>query len=386
MPTDSRYQVLHHMTEKLHEALLRQGIESRILDRSSCSPQAFLSSLLQFKPDCTFTFNATEPNAEGRFLCDLLAIPHLAVLVDSPNHLFTLIKGNGKALEQTSHTILSCPDRFSCRLFRQLCFERVFFLPHAVESDLCTDPAQERRFPVSMLCSCIDFEQARKEWHAQFPALKECLDEAAERALAAQELSCIAAFAQAMELEHDGVISKEILAYYKPIELLERYVRGVDRTQLVRSITSVPVHLFGADAATCTWNALLKDCPNITIHPPVPFEEALSVMQNSKIVLNSSSWIREGGHERLFSASACGALVLTTEDSFLKNDYTDGEEMLFYRYERRHAIDETLSAFLAADARRVQCARQGQRITLQKHTWDKRAATLLKHLKAYLGA
>ena len=110
MPPLSTYGVLHHFTEKMHEALLRAGIQSRLLEAKRNDPGPFLKALFEDKPDCTISFNGLLPDTQGRFFCDMVNIPHVACLVDSPNSYLSLT--------QSPLTIITCVDQSSVDFFR----------------------------------------------------------------------------------------------------------------------------------------------------------------------------------------------------------------------------------------------------------------------------
>src|SRR6516162_3155093 len=92
MPPLSQYSVLHHFTKKLHEALVQQGIVSRLLEAKHNDPGPFLDALLKDPPDCTLSFNGLLPDNQGRFFSDMIRIPHVACLVDSPTNFLTLVR------------------------------------------------------------------------------------------------------------------------------------------------------------------------------------------------------------------------------------------------------------------------------------------------------
>ena len=51
MPPLSAYGVLHHFTQKLHEALLRCGVKSRLLEAKKNDPAPFLKELFENPPE-----------------------------------------------------------------------------------------------------------------------------------------------------------------------------------------------------------------------------------------------------------------------------------------------------------------------------------------------
>jgi len=309
------------------------------------------------------------------FFCDLLKIPHVACLVDSPNNFVPLIR--------SPYTIITCVDRFACEFFREMQFDKVIFMPHAVEKNLICHE-EKANYEVLMLASCIDYETIAEEWKKKYPQeIVKLLKEAAEKALEKEGVSYIQIFVELFnqyitEHPHENI---EEYDYLDMLDEIEIYMRGVDRVKTIKLIHKSEVHVFGRDESEKGWQYYLKGNRNVIVHPSVPFEEALLLMQQSKIVLNSCPWIQDGGHERIFYGQACNALIATRKNPFLENYYTQGENIL---YIEDKTFDDQVFAFVKDDVLRKKVAAKGRSTAMQHHTWDKRAAHLLKELPAFI--
>jgi spore maturation protein CgeB len=165
------------------------------------------------------------------------------------------------------------------------------------------------------------------------------------------------------------------------VKNVDDYLRGYDRWKLILSIKSAKVHVFGG---TCWgedvkgWPHYFRDCPNVVIHPAIPFKETLEVLKKSKISLNSMPFFKNGTHERIFTGTACGNLVVTTDNLWIREHYSEGEELLLYQPKHWEEIDEKVDYYLNREEERVQIAKKGREKTLQNHTWDHRVAQLLE--------
>lgn len=373
MPVQSQYGVLHYFTKSLYEALKQQGVDCRILEAEYNNPKPFLEALFSNPPDCTLSFNGLLPDQEGRFLADMIHIPHVACLVDSANQFFPLIKSR--------YTIVTCVDQFSCEFFKGMQFDKTIFMPHAVDKSWIGQTETEKKFDVVMLASCIDYEGLLKEAQKNYePFIVKAMLEAAEVALSDERIPYVQALA--MALDHSGEkINPEKYDFVKMLDDLEQYIRGRERVEILKSITDVPVHVFGADQVLgAGWKKYLGDQKNITIHSSIPFTQALEVMKQSKILLNCCSWIKYGAHERIFTGIAAGGLVLTNRNPFMEEYFKDEESILFYSHKDRNGINEKLKKYLQNDVTRQQIVQKGQHIVSQHHTWNQRATTLLKEL------
>lgn len=379
MPPTSQYGVLHHFTKKLCEALIRSGVTCRLLQAERNNPKPFLTEIFQDPPDCTLSFNGLLPDDEGRFFCDMIQIPHVACLVDSPNQFFSLIK--------SPYTIITCVDRFSCEFYRGMNFDNVLFMPHGVEKNLTFNPEVERTHDVVLLASCIDYNEIRQGWTKKYSKeLCRVLDEAAEMTFADQETPYVQAFVQALD-KHLGqnMINTQQLDFVSILEDLEFYIRGYDRIQMIKNIKDATVDIYGSEDTAETWKKYLgSNQKNVRIHEPVPYDRALDLMKQSKIILNSCPWIKNGGHERIFAGLACGALVITNENIFMRENFKDGDSIAFYRFNHWDKLNHQVNQYLANEDKRSSLAHKGRELVMKGHTWDHRAAVLLKELPPLL--
>ncbi len=380
MTPRSQYGVLPHFTKKFCEALNRSGVRCRILEAERYNPKPFLEEIFKDPPDCTLSFNGLLPDAEGRFFCDLIQIPHVAYLVDSPNHFFPLI--------HSPYNIITCTDRFSCEFFQGLGAPHALFMPHAVERELTASMDAPKLYDVVMLASLIDYESLRQLWHEKFPAeLCAIMDIAAEIALSDQDISYVQAFVKAMDQQahKQGAFDLTKVDIVEVLDQIEGYIRGKDRIELLKALDGVKIDVFGSAGQPEGWRKYLGNkAHNITIHEPVPYEKALEIMRQSKILLNSCPSIKNGAHERIFAGFATGALVVTNENPYMRQYFKDGENIVFYQYRRWSEIKDKIKNYLSDEGQRKQVVEKGRTVTMQNHTWDHRAKALVKELDPIL--
>lgn len=379
MPLVSNYGVLHDYTQKLYAALQRQGVKCRLLEAKRNDPGPFLKALFDDPPECTLSFNGLLPDDQGRFFCDMIHIPHVACLVDSPNSFLPLIR--------SPLSIITCVDRSSVDFFQGLGFNNALFLPHATDSRLTVDPKVKRDYDVVMLSSCIDYESIRASWKKKFPtALRQAMEEAAEIALADYMTPFYIAFVQALDrqVSRQTGIDPQAVDFITVLDEIEMYIRGKDRVELVKAVNEAKVDVFGSADSVAGWKKYLGKKHNVVIHEPVPFEQAIEIMKHSKIVLNSSPWIKNGAHERIFNGLACGALVIANENIYLREQFQDGKSIVFYLPGHWDKANHRINEYLANEDKRALVAEHGRNIVMKAHTWDNRAAQLVKELPPIL--
>ncbi|CCB85018.1 putative uncharacterized protein [Parachlamydia acanthamoebae UV-7] len=375
LPMNSQYSVLDHFTIQMHDALTRLGIHCRLLKIQHENPKAFYEELARDLPECTLCFNGLT-SSSGEFLADFLKIPHIACLVDSPHYFLDLAK--------STHSVLTCPDRFEANFFAPLFKNPIFFMPHAVEKSLLLEaPDEEKTYPVLMLASAISYKARKTRWHTRYPPhIVKTLKDAAHITLNDQTTSFIKAFAIAHE-EHAKLNPNASFEGANSIALLtelEKYVKGEDRVKLIKGVKDAEVHVFGSADGQFDWDACLQGTPeNVILHSEVPFPEAINLMKRAKILLNSTPFMKSGAHERIFSGIACGALVITAENNYLKQFFKDDESIVFYRHGHWDEINEKVNYYLSHEEERRRIVEKGRAITLNHHTWDHRAKELMSH-------
>ena len=332
----SRYSVIPHFTLKFAEALMRQGLNCRLLRADRQDPKPFLEALYNDPPDCTLSFNGLLPDDQGRFFCDTMKIPHVACLIDSPTQFLILAS--------SPYTIITVPDRFSCEFFKGLRCENVLFMPHAIERELApNENGTPRKYEVAMLSSGIDYEALEAQWPYQYPkSICQVMHEAVELSIFDKNISCIQAFVQIMDCHMaESRVTPGIFNYPEMIDQIESYVKGKDRVELVKAIHDAPVHLFGSSMDV--WKKYLKNNSNIIYHEAVNFDIAMEIMKESQIVLNSCAWLKEGTHERILAGLACGALVITHENSYMQDTFKDNYSIAFYRQGRWEDVNQIIN-------------------------------------------
>lgn len=378
MPIRSRYGVLFHFTSMLYEALMRAGVHCRILVPDKQNPRPFLAQLFNDPPDCTLSFNGVLPDEDDRFLCDMLKVPHICCLVDSPTQFIPLIK--------SPYNIITCTDRSGCDFFRRLHHEKTLFMPHAVEKTLTYQPDAERPYDVVLLGSCVDYKAIEESWKENYPKhILNALYEAAEITLSDQETSYVQALVLATEnlKKKHPEIDINTIDFITILDELETYVIGYDRVRLVQSIQDARIDIFGNSKSN--WERYLGSQSNCIIHEAIPFDQACEVMKKSKIMLNSCIAIKAGGHERIYAGMALGAALLASENNYMRETYRDNENILFYTSQNLAAVNDKVNALLADEKKRAALAKSGHDTVMAHHTWDHRAVELLKNITPFMG-
>lgn len=368
------YESKRHFTEKFAEALEKRGIKTAIFDsREQALEVEMALDIKNFSPDLTCSFNTITQLLSGKFLWDVMQIPHWSILVDPA--LYSL------NLTSSPYSIISCVDEFDCELLQAHGFDKTFFWPHGVESSLLPG-SEERVYDVVFLGSCNDYETLRKAWKEEYSAdILRILDDACDLVLSDRSIS----LAQALVTAWSGSgVSPQEMDYGPLLYYVDSYTRGRDRVELIRAIKDVPVHIFGdimwGEEMKLGWDHYLGKQKNVTIHPSVPFTESLKVLQRSKISLNSMPFFKSGSHERVFTGLATGALPVTSDSLYWRQQFIDGEDLIIYQSGKWEKVNQRIHEVLADPAKRERMIAQGRAKVMKSHTWDARVDQLLRIL------
>ncbi len=373
------YHSKRRFTQKFSEALNRKGVETRIIDaEETVLDTETVGSIKKFKPDVTCSFNTLLPFPNKKFLWDLLKIPHWSILVDPSIYSVNLIN--------SPYSVISCVDRFDCEGLAATGFQKSFFWPHGVEKELKSDNG-ERPYDVAFLGSCYDYENLRGYWQDTLPKKQsDVLDSAIEIVLSDNHTPLQAALVQAWNAAglFPGQADFATLFYY-----LDLYTRGKDRVDLIRSIKDANVHVFGDLSQDNVveklgWSYYVGSQPNVTLHDSVSFEDSYAIMKQCKICLNSNPFFKNGSHERVFNSYVLGAVPLTSDNLFMREQFEVGNEILLHQNRELDLVNAQVNDLLANETKRQEMANRGRDKVLQHHTWDKRAEQVLEILPALL--
>lgn len=373
------YESKRHFAEKFAEALQRKGIEAQVFDTGELSFNASDAvDIMNVKPDFTCSFNSSTSFTDGRFFWDILKVPHVSFLVDSAIYYLPYLK--------SPYSILTCVDRSDYNALRAYNFDRVFFWPHAIESDIEMGN-EERIYDVVFLGSCYDYESLRLFWKKQLPKeVSAVLDNASDLVLSDRIISISEALAKAW---NDSGLPPSNVDFSALFFYLDYYTRGKDRVELIRSISDAKVHVFGdmMNDHICYrngWPHYLKSKSNVVIHPAVGYTESLNILRKSKICLNSIPCFRNGSHERVFAGLGCGALPITSDSSYWREAFDIGSELLVYRSGHWNEVNDWIKDLLTNNDKREEIILKGRNKVLKEHTWDARVDQLLIELPPLL--
>jgi hypothetical protein len=366
----TQYGVLYHFTRKLFEALERAGFSCRLLEGDD-----MLNVCCSSPPDLTIGFNGVVFDQNKNALCDLIQRPHLSILVDPPYRFLNLT--------ESPFMILGCEDQNECDFLQRMGFDQTFFLPHAVEREVELPSHQNKTYDVVFLGTCLDSEARMGSWKKAFPSdVCEVMTETVALAFSDPLTSFLTTFFR-LWLDHTiggKATHLQNSDFTRILCEIELAIKGKERLDLISSIREASVHVFGGHFDKRDWKTLLSEQKNVVIHPPLSYTEAIEVMKQARIVLNTSLKNSFGAHERVFGGMAAGAVVVTSINAFLQRYYIDGKSIVYYQPRSLTELNHTINELIKHEPARMAIADEGRLQTLSHHTWDHRVQTIIKEL------
>lgn len=177
------------------------------------------------------------------------------------------------------------------------------------------------------------------------------------------------------------VSDKEKRAAIAGMVFIDICIRSYFRGEIVKGFAEqgMKVHVFGAN-----WEKLSCKNPEYIISNgrEVTSVTCAKAIANAKISLNIMPWFKDGAHDRVFTAMLQKTLSLTDDSKYLREEFLDGSELVFFSLEERGKLADRVRSLLAHQEDVMEIAENGYRKAVLHHTWKQRAEILVRELKS----
>lgn len=163
-----------------------------------------------------------------------------------------------------------------------------------------------------------------------------------------------------------------LLQEYRYIDMnVNAYFRKAMIVTLVNAGIDVQVYGNGWDIPE------LEGQPHFHFCGLISQTECIRKMQESKIVLNSMPWFKDGAHDRIFNAMLCHAVCVTDDSRYLRERFTDHKELVWYPLEEIESLPRIVRELLDDPKKAGEIAENGYQSAVLSHNWENRAMELL---------
>ena len=309
---------------------------------------------------------------------DTYQIPYINMMMDHPMHFAQIFARASK------NTIFLCPDHNHVKYIQRFYpnIRMVEFLPHAgKESKVEKIPMRERKIDVLYagglsrgvignnipnLNKFQDFD-GEQLFHKVIDLLVKDPDKTTEEAIevSLQELGIFYSEEKLCETIHE-------------FRFLDTYITSLFREMTVRYLVenNVKVTLYGAGWDVCEW----IENENLNYKGVVPAQIVPVLMQESKIVLNTMTWFKDGSHDRVFNGMLAKAAVISDTSDYLCNTLIDNQDICFFHLKQLKELPIFVKGLLNDEAKLEMLSENGYQTAKAHHTWEARFDTILQEI------
>ncbi len=315
---------------------------------------------------------------DGLNIWDQYQIPFYNILMDHPFHYKAALD---RAPEQM---ILLCMDRnhvdYVKRFFPNI--KRVAFFPHAGielrKKDMaCAEessylPIEERKIDVLYAGGLSRYAAeglipdlgSIREFDA-FELVKNAL----EKLINNPELTTEHVIEQCLQEINFKINEKKLGETIAELRFLDALAVSFYREQAVRILAEngVTVTVFGVGWDRCEWES-----PNVVYAGVTSPAQILELMNQSKIVLNTMTWFKQGAHDRIFNGMLAGAAVVSDRSEYVEEIFTKQKQLQLFSLDGIKELPEIVQSLLQHPRVAQDMADCGYEETRRRHMWINR--------------
>ncbi len=373
------YDTLNIFTDRVAGLLKTKGIEVDFIDLTASDVEERITEYTKNKYDAILAFNSLGQHGfkiNGQYLSDYMDAPFYDYIVDHPmRHTIHL-------MQDLKEFYVLCLDRDHVDYIKKHFpnIKDAYMLPLGGWANEGTPikPIADRQYDVVLTGSyykLADIEAKIVDNEQNIIDLcVATINYMLENRYATNEEAMAAVIKEA------GLSLKptEFAYYLSQIEKSNYYINAYVREELVRYLidAGVSLHLFGNG-----WDMLdVDDWKNTVVHKGVSYEETADIYADSKIVLNTMPWFKNGIHDRVPTAMLNGAVSLTDATGYLVDTVKcNGEdaELITYDIARPEEVAGIIDSILADPDYMQGVADRGRERALKDMTWEARVDELV---------
>jgi len=236
-------------------------------------------------------------------------------------------------------------------------------------------PASRRKIKILFAGSAVDPEALRQKWRTESSAFTKVIEEIIEHVRPNPSIQ-LDLFLENMlnpDCVQDSPCISTIFCY------VNEYIRAYHRLELLRTLAKFPLTVY-----TNQPNLLgqLVGKNSFKIRSSVDFSELLRAMSQTKMVLNCRP-NTQGMTERVPSTLMSGAVSINDTNSYLQQEFIDGQTAIFYDYRKLEELPDKISHLLEHPDALDNIAMAGQNYAQQHHTVLDRVQKILKGIEEF---
>lgn len=159
---------------------------------------------------------------------------------------------------------------------------------------------------------------------------------------------------------------------------VDQYVRYYYRDRIIRSLVEngLEVHVFGNG-----WEEFEGEGKENLIIEKGDFYVARKAVADAKISLNIMPWFKDGFQERIAAAMLSGTVSVTDESIYIRENFTDGKELVLYSLENLEELPVKVKWLLEHPDEAEKIAAAGKARAEKELTWQHRTFEMIRYVQ-----
>ncbi len=151
------------------------------------------------------------------------------------------------------------------------------------------------------------------------------------------------------------------------------------REKLIRTLAKagLPVTLYGNNWQYLDW---ISQYPSLEFKGRVSSYRIVELMRETKIVLNTMTWFKDGTHDRIFNGMLAKAAVVSDSSIYMKENFENGKELVLFELNEIDTLPDKITSLLSDEKALCEMAETGCQRARTTESWTARARELDRDL------
>lgn len=318
----------------------------------------------------------------GKNVWEELSIPPINILMDHPYM-------HKNALDHApKNAIVLVIDRNHMKYLNRFYpgLSAVGFLPHGGSDEGITPPPMKGRSIPLLYAGGVSLPGKASPFpdlsHLDFDA-KTVADNALSLLIEEPDHTVEGALEQCLLDKGIRLSDAELCSVIADLHYIDGMAVSHYREKLIQTLAEagLPVLLYGNNWQYLPW---ITHCPSLDFQGRVSSYKIVELMRDTKIVLNTMTWFKDGTHDRIFNGMLGGAVAMSDSSLYMKENFESGKELVLFELKDIPELPDRVSSLLSDENRLSRIAEAGYQRAVSRESWQARARELDKDLISQL--
>ncbi|WP_018249186.1 glycosyltransferase family protein [Orenia marismortui] len=365
----SRYNVARYFIDNLSQIYNKLGYKTKIIDSSSDDTDDLFNILLTNKVKFVLAVNGKVIKYFTEELAYFPNINFVSKYADHPVYHYN------RLLSPLENETILCVDKTHKKFIKEVLNLDSIFVPAGAHINFDNNIV-EKDNDILFAGTIKDPEFFRTEWLKFGGLISEIFDELAEYALSKEFLDIQNDVDYILKCKGIDLKRNHKKDIYKCARLVDKYARNYRRIKVLNALKGFNVKVFGSG-----WHKFIENKKGYSINNSIDFEKLIEEIKKSKILINVIPEFSYNGHERIFNGMYYGTAVVTNTNEYLRNNFKDNEDIIYYKWKEIDQLPNILNKLLDNEDKLKKITRNGQKKVAKSHTFLHRAKEILSYIE-----